>query len=86
MNKEEIIRNRDVLIYDFDKVKPEHRILYDKLNTDLALLELDEKYQKLLEFVMKTSDLSLCPHQRSKEYCDCAGCEAMQLLEEIGEL
>jgi hypothetical protein len=75
MNKEEIMRNRDALIYDFDKVLPEHRILYEKLNGDLLILELHEKYQKVLEFIK----------QIVKDW-ECDPNHAQQLLKEIGEL
>jgi len=67
--------------------KLEHTCTDEDRHLDLicrgCLKKIIAKKDKLLEFVWKTYDLSLC---REENNCDCVRCEARELLKEIGEL
>lgn len=46
---------------------------------DMQYDEINEKYQKLLEFVKSVKNQSCC------NVCDCRSCDALKLLRDIGE-
>lgn len=102
MNKEEreaerlkIQENRRTLIYDFCKVKPADRVLYEQFSTKLMwldYLDLEEKYQKLLKFVKELAWLTMDDEDLEAEiYCGSIedaiiAKKSRDLLKEIGEL